>query len=76
MPLFSRPRSPAEIVRNLKEALGTLERGGDAKKQEKVRKSSSEIMINLLVRPRRKSASNEVLEDSEEIRKRRSFLQV
>ena len=36
MPLFSRPRSPAEIVRNLKDALTTLERGGDTKKQEKV----------------------------------------
>jgi len=44
MPLFSRPRSPAEIVRNLKEALNTLERGGDSKKQEKVRKNSTDLI--------------------------------
>ena len=37
MPLFSKTRSPAEIVRNLKDALTTLERGGETKKQEKVR---------------------------------------
>lgn len=30
-------KSPAEIVRNLKDDLATLEKGGDGKKQEKVR---------------------------------------
>ena len=48
MPLFSRPRSPAEIVRNLKEALNTLERGGDSKKQEKVRKNSTDSLITFI----------------------------
>ena len=30
-------KSPGEIVRNLKEDLTVLEKGGDGKKQEKVR---------------------------------------
>jgi len=47
MPLFSRPRSPAEIVRNLKEALNTLERGGDSKKQEKAQEDLSRQLTNM-----------------------------
>merc|ERR1712212_286872 len=47
MPLFSRPRSPAEIVRNLKEALNTLERGGDSKKQEKAQEDLSRQLVNI-----------------------------
>ena len=40
MPLFGKSaKSPSDVVRNLKDALITLEKGGqDAKKQEKVRK--------------------------------------
>ena len=49
MPLFSRPRSPAEIVRNLKDALTTLERGGDTKKQEKVCYSMCNTFIYELI---------------------------
>lgn len=64
MPLFSRPRSPAEIVRNLKEALNTLERGGDSKKQEKVgRTKSSSDLITFIVKYRRKSACSATEED-------------
>ncbi len=79
MPLFSRPRSPAEIVRNLKEALNTLERGGDAKKQEKVKSSvkNSDFITTLIVNYRRKSASSLVMESNDEdIGKRKSFIQV
>ena len=38
MPLFGKSsKSPSDVVRNLKDALITLEKGGqDAKKQEKV----------------------------------------
>ena len=38
MPLFGKSsKSPSDVVRNLKDALLTLEKGGqDAKKQEKV----------------------------------------
>ena len=77
MPLFSRPRSPAEIVRNLKEALNTLERGGDSKKQEKVRKNSSTDLITYFteIRNRRKSSTNTGPEDEETL-KRRLFRQV
>jgi len=76
MPLFSRPRSPAEIVRNLKEALNTLERGGDSKKQEKVRKNSSTDLITYFteIRNRRKSSTNTGPEDEETL-KRRLFRQ-
>jgi len=37
MPLFGKSsKSPTEVVRNLKEDLIVLEKGGDAKKLEKV----------------------------------------
>ena len=70
MPLFSRPRSPAEIVRNLKEALNTLERGGDSKKQEKVGKDL--ISLALIVAKRRQSLP----EDNEAMQKHKAFTQV
>ena len=39
MPLFGKSsKSPTEVVRNLKEDLLVLEKGGDAKKLEKARK--------------------------------------
>ena len=78
MPLFSRPRSPAEIVRNLKEALNTLERGGDSKKQEKVRKNSTDLITYFVSQSknlRKNSSSNGGTED-EETRKIRFFRQV
>jgi len=77
MPLFSRPRSPAEIVRNLKEALNTLERGGDSKKQEKVRKNSTDLITYFVSQSknlRKNSSSNGGTED-EETRKIRFFRQ-
>jgi hypothetical protein len=38
MPLFGKAsKSPTEVVRNLKEDLTVLEKGGDAKKLEKVK---------------------------------------
>ena len=75
MPLFSRPRSPAEIVRNLKEALNTLERGGDSKKQEKVRKNSTDLITYFAeIRNKRKSSTNAGPEDEETL-KRRLFQQ-
>ena len=81
MPLFSRPRSPAEIVRNLKEALNTLERGGDSKKQEKVRKNSTDLITFIVSsaskngRGRKYSPATPGGED-EAARKIRLFLQV
>jgi len=80
MPLFSRPRSPAEIVRNLKEALNTLERGGDSKKQEKVRKNSTDLITFIVSsaskngRGRKYSPATPTGED-EASRKIRLFLQ-
>jgi len=71
MPLFSRPRSPAEIVRNLKEALNTLERGGDSKKQEKVRKNSSDLITYFVSQSRnlrRNSSPNGGKEDEETLK--------
>ena len=47
MPLFSKTRSPAEIVRNLKDALNTLERGGETKKQEKAQEDLSRQLTNM-----------------------------
>ena len=78
MPLFSRPRSPAEIVRNLKEALNTLERGGDSKKQEKVRKNSSDLITYFVSQSRnlRKNSSSNGGTEDEETRKIRFFRQV
>ena len=77
MPLFSRSRSPAEIVRNLKEAINTLEQGGDSKKLEKVRKNNSTDLITyfVVIRNRRKSSTNTGPEDEEAL-KRRLFRQV
>ena len=74
MPLFSRPRSPAEIVRNLKEAINTLEQGGDSKKQEKVRKNSTDLITYFVSRNRRKSSTTGP--EDEETLKRRLFRQV
>jgi len=82
MPLFSRPRSPAEIVRNLKEALNTLERGGDSKKQEKVRKNSTDL-ITFIVSSASKNgrgrkncpATPTAGDDDESSRKIRLFIQ-
>merc|ERR1712051_691912 len=78
MPLFSRPRSPAEIVRNLKEALNPLERGGDSKKQEKVRKNSSDLITYFVSQSRnlRKNSSSNGGTEDEETRKIRFFRQV
>ena len=79
MPLFSRPRSPAEIVRNLKEALNTLERGGDSKKQEKVRKDLISLaMIVTAAKRRRHSSPDEASATDGEATmiKQRNFVQV
>jgi hypothetical protein len=73
MPLFSRPRSAAEIVRNLKEALTTLERGGDTKKQEKVQKTKRHFLIRMIIR--RHNSVDDVPKDPSEIA-RDAFLQV
>lgn len=76
MPLFSRPRSPAEIVRNLKEALNTLERGGDSKKQEKVINNKSNDFIALIAAKYRRKSASDIQEDNLENRKKRLFTQV
>lgn len=48
MPLFGKsPKSPTEVVRNLKEALLTLEKGGDAKKQDKAQEDLSKQLVNM-----------------------------
>ena len=75
MPLFSRPRSPAEIVRNLKEALNTLERGGDSKKQEKVRKDLITLALIVTAKRRRHSLPDEATDGAATI-KHRAFIQV
>ena len=44
MPLFGKgTKSPAEVVRILKEGLLTLEKGGDGKKQEKAQVSCKNV---------------------------------
>jgi len=46
MPLFGRAnRSAAEVVKNLKDGLQTLERGGDGKKQEKAQEEVSKQLV-------------------------------
>lgn len=40
-------KNPAEIVRNLKDDLNTLEKGGDGKKQEKAQEDLSKQMMNM-----------------------------
>lgn len=48
MPLFGKSsKSPTEVVRNLKEALLTLEKGGDGKKQEKAQEDLSKQLVNM-----------------------------
>jgi len=48
MPLFGKStKSPAEVVKLLKEALGVLEKGGDGKKQEKAQEEVSKQLVNL-----------------------------
>ena len=46
--IFSKSsKNPAEIVRNLKDDLNTLEKGGDGKKQEKAQEDLSKQMMNM-----------------------------
>jgi len=49
MPLFGKSsKSPSDVVRNLKDALLTLEKGGqDAKKQEKAQEDLSKQLLNM-----------------------------
>nr|ACO14798.1 Mo25 [Caligus clemensi] len=48
MPLFGKSsKSPAEVVRSLKEALLTLEKGSDGKKQEKAQEDLSKQLVNM-----------------------------
>jgi hypothetical protein len=43
MPLFGKSsKTPTEVVKLLKEALATLEKGGDGKKQEKAQERFSD----------------------------------
>ena len=46
--LFRKTKSPAEVVKNLKEALVTLEKeGSDTKKQEKAQEDLSKQLVNM-----------------------------
>jgi hypothetical protein len=46
MPLFGKAsKSPTEVVRNLKEDLTVLEKGGDAKKLEKVKQRTQMTLV-------------------------------
>ncbi len=40
-------KNPAEIVRNLKEDLNTLEKGGDGKKQDKAQEDLAKQLVNM-----------------------------
>ena len=47
-PLFGKSsKSPTEVVRQLKEHLTTLEKGGDGKKQEKAQEEVSKQLVNM-----------------------------
>ena len=48
MPLFGKStKSPAEVVKLLKEALTVLEKGGDGKKQEKAQEEASKQLVSM-----------------------------
>ena len=48
MPLFGKSvKSPAEVVKLLKESLTVLEKGGDGKKQEKAQEEASKQLVSM-----------------------------